>query len=135
MGDDFDPVGRHAIDVAKKFTALAGHHDDFRGHLDDARHDSALSRRRRRQHGVQRGDDRHAQAGEQSRTGPGFTTENSEFVLQSNDIEPRLIQEIGSPYVVIDYLILNLKSDDRGRIIIGVTVIRHSHDAGLQAWP
>ena len=95
MGDDLDLVVRHAIDVAQQFAALLGHHDDLRGHLDDALHHRALSRRRLGQHGVQRRDDRHGQARQQRQDmGAGFAAENAELVLQTDDVEPAGVEKL-----------------------------------------
>ena len=42
-----------------------------------------------------------------------------------------LIQELGSPHIIIDCLVLDLEPDDR-RIVIGAAMIRHGHDIGLE---
>ena len=134
MGDDLDLVVRHAIDVAQQFTALVGHHDDLRGHLDDALHHRALRRRRRGQHRVQRRDDRHGQARQQFQDmGPGFAAENSEFVLQTDDVEPAGVEKRRGVDILLDAVILDLQRD-RSRIVIGLVVVGHRHDAGLQVW-
>ncbi len=109
MGNDLDLVVRHAIDVAQQFPALAGHHDDLRGHLDDALHHCALSRRRRGQHRVQGRDDRHGQARQQFQDmGPGFAAENSEFVLQTDDVEPSGVEKRRSADILLDAVVLDL---------------------------
>ena len=61
----------------------------------------------------------------------GFAAENSELVLQANGVEPAGIQEICRTHVFFDIVVLDLESDRRG-IIIGLTMIGHRHDAGLQ---
>ena len=135
VGDDLDLVVRHAIDIAQQFTALAGHHDDLRGHLDDALHHRALRRRRRGQHRMQRRDDRHGQARQQLQDmGPGVAAENSEFVLQTDDVEPAGVEKRGGADILLDAAILDLQRD-RSRIVIGLIVVGHRHDAGLQVWP
>ena len=60
-----------------------------------------------------------------------FTAEYSEFMLEGNGIEACLIQEFGSPHIIIDGLVLDLKPHDR-RIVIGAAMIRHGHDIGLE---
>src|SRR5258708_38345343 len=61
----------------------------------------------------------------------GFATENSEFVLQADGVEPAGVQEVCCAQVFLDIVVLDLKSDRR-RIIIGLTMIGHRHDAGFQ---
>jgi hypothetical protein len=112
MGYDLDLVIRHAIDVAQQFTALAGHHDDLRGHLDDALHHRSLSRRRRGQHRVQCRDDRHGQTRQQFQDmRPGFATENSEFVLQTDDVEPAGVEKRCAAHILLDAVVLDLQCD------------------------
>lgn len=62
----------------------------------------------------------------------GFATENSEFVLQAHGVEPAGIQEVCCTDVFFDLVILDLKSDRLG-IIIGLAMIGHRHDAGLES--
>ena len=61
----------------------------------------------------------------------GFAAEYSEFMLERNGVEACLIQEIGGPHIIIDHLIVNLKSDDC-RIVIGAAVVGHGDDTGLE---
>ena len=132
MRDDLDLVVRHLIDAAQQLAALLGHHDDLRRRLDDALHHRALRRRRIGQHGVERRHDRHGQARQQHEdVGAGFAAENSEFVLQAHDVEPAGIQEVCRAHVVFDIVVLDLQSDRR-RIVVGLTMIGHRHDAGLE---
>ena len=75
---------------------------------------------------------RHAEARQQYEdVGAGFATENSEFVLQAHGVEPAGIQEVCCTQVFFDIVVFDLKSDRR-RIIVGLTMIGHRHDAGLQ---
>ncbi len=132
VGNDFDLVVRHLIDAAQQLAALLGHHHDLRRRLDDALHYCALNGRRLGQHGMERCHHRHGEARQQHEdVGAGFATENSEFVLQAHGVEPAGIQEVCCMHVFFDIVVLDLKSDRR-RIIIGLTVIGHRHDAGLQ---
>src|SRR5258708_10904377 len=61
----------------------------------------------------------------------GFATENSEFVLQTNGVETAGVQEVRGAHVVFDVAVLDLQRDRSG-IVIGLTVIGHRHDAGLE---
>ena len=65
---------------------------------------------------------------------PGFAAENSEFVLQTDDVEPPGVEERPGADILLDVAVLDLQYD-RGRIVIGLIVVGHRHDAGLQAWP
>ena len=95
VGNDLDLVVRHLIDAAQQFAALVGHHHDLRRGLDDALHHRALRGRRLGQHGVERRHDRHGEARQQLEdVAAGFAAENSEFVLQANDVEPAGVQEV-----------------------------------------
>ena len=65
----------------------------------------ALRRRRLRQHGVQRGDDRHGQPREQRQdVAAGLAAEDAEFVLQRDDVELPGVQEVGGAPVILDPL-------------------------------
>jgi len=63
--------------------------------------------------------------------GAGFATENSELVLQAYGVEADGIQEVCCTQVFLDIAFLDLKGDRR-RLIVGLTMIGHRHDAGLQ---
>ena len=131
MGDDFDLVVRHLIDAAQQLAALFGHHDDLRRRLDDALQHRALRRRRLGQHGVERRHHRHGEARQQRQdVGAGFAAENSEFVLQADDVEPAAVQEIRGARVLFEFAVLDLQSDRR-RIVIGLAMIGHRHDGGI----
>ncbi len=135
MGDDLDLVVRHAIDAAQQLASLVGHHDDLRGRFDDAFHHRALRRGRLGQHGVQRRDNRHRQARQQLEdVGAGVAAENSELVLQTDDVEPAGIQEGRGAHIFFDAVIPDLQGDRSG-IIIGLTVVGHRHDRGLKIRP
>ena len=132
VGNDLDLVVRHLIDAAQQLAALFGHHHHLRGRLDDAFHHRALRRRRLGQHGVQRRHHRHGEARQQHEdVGTGLAAENSEFVLQTNDVEPAGVQEVGRAHIVFDIVVLDLQGD-RGGIVIGLTVVGHRHNAGLE---
>ena len=132
VGDDLDLVVRHLIDAAQQFAALVGHHHDLRRRLDDAIHHRALRGRRLGQHGMERRHHRHGETRQQREdVGAGFAAENSELVLQAHDVEPAGIQEVCRTHVLFDIVVLDLESDRR-RIVIGLTVIGHRHDAGLR---
>ena len=60
----------------------------------------------------------------------GVAAEYSEFMLEGNGIEARLIEEIGGPHIIIDGLVLDLKPDDR-RIVIGAAMIRQASRSGF----
>src|SRR3984957_7607806 len=63
--------------------------------------------------------------------GARFTTENSEFVLETNRVEAAGVQEIGGARIRVNIVGLDLQSDRR-RIIVNLTMIGHGHDAGLK---
>ena len=129
--DDFDLVVRHAIDAAQQLASLVGHHDDLRRRLDDALHDRTLGRGRLGQHRVQRCDDWHAEARKQLEdVSAGFAAENSEFVLQANDVEPASVQEGRGAHIVFNRVILDLQRDGSG-IVIGLSVVVHCDDADV----
>ena len=133
VGYDLDLVVRHLIDAAQQFAALVGHHNDLRRGIDDAIHDCALRGGRICQHGVERRHDRHGEARQQFEdVAAGFATENSEFVLQAYGVEPAGIQEVCCTDVFFDLVVLDMKSDRLG-IIIGLAMIGHRHDAGLDS--
>ena len=132
VGNDLDLVVRHVIDAAQEFVALVGHHDDLRRRLDDALHHRALDRSRFGQHRVQCRHDRHGKARQQlDDVDAGFPAENSEFVLKADCVEPAGIQEVCRTDIVFTATIPDLQGDRR-RIVVGLTVIGHGHDAGLQ---
>ena len=66
--------------------------------------------------------------------GPGFAAENSEFVLQTDDVEPAGVEKRRGADILLDAVVLDLQCD-RSRIVIGLVVVGHRHDAGLQVWP
>ena len=66
--------------------------------------------------------------------GAGFAAENSEFVLQTNGVEPARVQESRGAHIVFNGVILDLQGDRTG-IIIGLTVVVHRDDAGLRVRP
>ena len=102
------------IDAAQQLASLLGHDDDLRRRLDDALHHRALGRGRLGQHRVQRRDDRHGEARKQLKNvAAGFAAENSEFVLQGNDVEPAGVQERGGAHIVFDGVVLDLQGDRR----------------------
>ena len=132
MGDDLDLVVRNPIDAAQQLPALLGHHHDLRRGLDDAVHHRALRRRRIGQYGMERRHHRHGETRQQrENVGAGFAAENSELMLQAHGVEPAGIQEIRRTHVLFDIVVLDLETDRR-RIIVGLTVIGHRHDAGLR---
>ena len=84
---------------------------------------------------MERRHDRHGKARQQlENVGAGFAAKNSEFVLQANDVEPAGVQERCGAHIFFDGVILDLQ-DDRTGIVIGLIVVGHRHDAGLQVWP
>ena len=132
MGNDLDLVIRHPIDATQQFASLMGHHDDLGGRLDDSLHDCALGRSGLGQHRVQRRHHWHGETRHQFEdVGAPLATENSEFVLQAHGVEPAGVEEIRRARVLVDVVVFDLQGDRR-RIIIGLTVIGHRHDAGLQ---
>ena len=66
--------------------------------------------------------------------GSGITAENSEFVLQANDVEPAGIEKRSGADIFLDAVVLDLQCDGSG-IVIALPVVGHGHDAGLQVWP
>ena len=87
------------------------------------------------QHRVQRRDDRHAEPRKQLEdVSAGFAAEDSEFVLQANDVKAAGVQEGRGADIVFDGVILDLKGDRSG-IVIGLTVVVHRDDAGLEVRP
>ena len=122
------------IDAVQQLTALVGHHDDLRGRLDDSLHYRALDRARAGQHRVQCRDDRHGQACQQFEdVGAGIAAENPEFVLQADDVEPAGVQRSRGAHILFDAVFPDLQHD-RCRIVIGLVVVGHRHDAGLRVW-
>lgn len=112
MGNDLDLLVRHAIDAVQQFAALLGHHDDLRGRLDDSLRYSALYRARACQHRVQSCDDRHGQARQQFKdVGAGIAAENSEFVLQANDLKSTSIERSCSARVFLKVAVPDLQND------------------------
>ena len=62
---------------------------------------------------------------------PGLAAENPVFVLKGNDVEARIVQELGRPHIVADHFVANLEAHSRG-IVVGATRVRHGDDAGLE---
>ena len=80
---------------------------------------------------MQRRDDRHGQPRKQRHdVAACFAAENPEFMLEGNDVEPARVQEAGRTNVVLYPFILDLIADG-GRIVVGVTMVGHRHDAGF----
>src|ERR1700722_698857 len=63
--------------------------------------------------------------------GARFTTENSEFVRQTNRVEAAGVQEIGGARIRVNIVGLDLQSNRR-RIIVNLAMIGHGYDAGLE---
>ena len=61
----------------------------------------------------------------------GLAAENSEFVLQANDVEPARVQEVRGADIFLDVAVPDLE-DDRGGIVIALAVVGHRDDAGLE---
>ena len=64
----------------------------------------------------------------------GFAAEDSEFVLQADDVVPARVQEGGSTHIVSNGVILDLQRDRTG-IVVGLSVVVHCDDAGHQVRP
>ena len=63
--------------------------------------------------------------------GAGLAAKNSELVLQASDVETAGVQKVCRTNIVLDRVILDLEGDGSG-IVIGLTVVGHRHDAGLE---
>ena len=79
-------------------------------------------------------DDRHGQPRQQ---GHDVTTrgaaEDAELVLKRDGLEPARIQEHGGPCIIFDLVVFDLKANNR-RVIVGMALIGHRHDAGIKIW-
>ena len=64
----------------------------------------------------------------------GFTAEDSEFMLQANDVEPAGVQEGRGTDIVFNGVILDLQGDGSG-IVVGLSVVVHCDNADLQVRP
>ena len=64
----------------------------------------------------------------------GFTAKNTEFMLQANNLKPAVVQERRRANVILGAIVVDLKTD-RGRIVIGLTVIGHRDNGGFQIGP
>ena len=134
MGNDLDLLVRHAMDTVQQLTGLFGHHDDLRGRPDDSVRYRALDRARAGQHRVQCRDHRHGQARQQFEdVGTGVAAENPEFVLQADDVKSTSVQRSRGARILLNVVVPDLQSNRR-RIVIGLVVVGHRHDAGLQVW-
>jgi hypothetical protein len=60
-----------------------------------------------------------------------LATENTEFMLEGNDLELACIQNIGCTYLVFYSLIVDLKANG-GWIIVDLAMIRHRNDTSVQ---
>jgi hypothetical protein len=65
--------------------------------------------------------------------GAGIAAENSEFVLQANDLKSTSVQGSCGASIFLTVVVPDLQDDGR-RIVIGLIVVGHRHDAGLQIW-
>ena len=103
--------------------------------VDDLAHHVALGGRRLREHGVERGHDRHFQARQQlDDIAAGLAAENPVLVLEARDVVAGAVQELGRPHVVTDHVVADLEADGGG-IRIATTGVRHGDDAGLEVRP
>lgn len=129
--DDIDLVRRNSIHRLQELAALFGHDDDPGRCADNPVQHAPLWWRRLGQDRVQRGDDRHGQPREQRHdVAAGLTAEDAEFMLQ-RDVELAGIEGIGRPDVDFDPVVGDLEANG-GRIIVGVAVVGHRHDAGVR---
>jgi len=132
VGNDLDLLVRHLIDAAQQLAGLVAITTTFDDAATMRSITLALSDRWLGQHRMERGYHRHGEARQQHEdVGAGFAAENSEFVLQAHGIEPAGIQKVRCTQIFFDIAVLDLESDRR-RIIVGLAMIGHRHDAGLQ---
>ena len=64
----------------------------------------------------------------------GFAAEDSEFMLQANDVKPAGVQEGCGTDIVFNRVILDLQSDGSG-IVVGLSVVVHCDYDDLQIRP
>ena len=64
----------------------------------------------------------------------GLAAEDSEFMLQANDVEPAGVQEGRGADIVFNRVILDLQRDGSG-IVVGLSVVVHCDNADLQIRP
>ena len=128
---DLDLFRRNPVYGAQQLAAFFRHDDDPRRRIDDPVQDIAVCRCRLGKHRMQRRDDRHGQPRKQRHdVAAGFTAENAEFVLEGNGVEPARVQEVGRAHVIVYPFIPDLMADG-GRVVVGVTVVGHRHDASF----
>ena len=91
--------------------------------------------RRLGQHRVQRRHHRHGQTRQQVEdVAARLTAEDAEFVLQADDVEPAGVQEVRGAHIVFE-LSSWICRPTSGGIVVGLTVIGHRHDGGVEIWP
>ena len=84
------------------------------------------------QHGMQRRYHRYAQAAEQSEAmTTRFATEDTEFMLERDEVYVAGIQELGGLDIVFDVFLVDLESRDR-RLIVFLSWLVHGDDPGVE---
>ena len=63
----------------------------------------------------------------------GFAAEYSELVLQADEVKTAGVQECRGAHIIVDGVILDLKGDRSG-VVVGLAVVVHRDDAGLDGW-
>ena len=64
----------------------------------------------------------------------GLAAEDAEFMLHADDLELAGIQEVRRPGVLFQALVVDVQANRR-RILVGLPMVGHRHDAGLHARP
>src|SRR5579863_394738 len=129
--DDLYLCGHHLIDGAQQLPALFGHDNEAGGCIDDVAKDAALRGCRLREHGMERGYERHGEPGKKGHdVAAGLATEDAEFVLQRDDLAPCPIQDIGRTLIIPEPAVIDLQTDSR-RVVIGTAVVVHRDYAAL----
>ena len=64
----------------------------------------------------------------------GFTAENSEFMLQADDVEAAGVQERCGMDIVFNGVVLDLQRH-RGGVIVGLSVVVHGNNADFKIRP
>ncbi len=60
-----------------------------------------------------------------------ITTKYTEFVLERHDIELLSVQELGGPFVLLNFLLMHLHANHRGVVVV-TAFISHRHNGGVR---
>jgi hypothetical protein len=128
--DQIDLLFGHAVDVAQEAGAALAHHHQPVGALDQFFHDAALIRIGLAQHGVQGGDDRHAQLAQQRQNvAARRAAEDAVFMLQANEVHVVAVEEISGASIGGGVALRDFEADARRIVVARFGVVDRQREA------